>query len=123
MAFITALATALAGAAVGGTISKATGGSFWKGALMGSVTGGVGSGVARATGMLGEDDKASGDTSARTLISQTIIPKSADAPEATASRIQEGTSAKIKRTLSSLKLPSSQVVNTAGSITGINIPI
>lgn len=38
------------GAAVGGGISKASGGSFWKGAALGSLTGGVGVGADRMTG-------------------------------------------------------------------------
>lgn len=41
---------AAVGAAVGGTVSKASGGSFWKGAALGAATGGVGVGIDRATG-------------------------------------------------------------------------
>lgn len=40
----------LVGGAVGGTISKASGGSFWKGAAMGAVTGGIGVAIDRMTG-------------------------------------------------------------------------
>jgi hypothetical protein len=38
------------GAAVGGGISKASGGSFWKGAALGAATGGIGVGIDRMTG-------------------------------------------------------------------------
>lgn len=47
---IETLIMAAVGAAVGGGISKASGGSFWKGAGLGALTGGIGVGVDRATG-------------------------------------------------------------------------
>ena len=39
-----------AGAVMGGTVSAATGGDFWKGAALGSLTGGIGVGIERAIG-------------------------------------------------------------------------
>lgn len=39
-----------AGAVMGGTVSAATGGDFWKGAALGSLTGGVGVAIERAVG-------------------------------------------------------------------------
>jgi len=47
---IETLIIAATGAALGGAISKASGGSFWKGAGLGALTGGVGVGIDRATG-------------------------------------------------------------------------
>jgi len=47
---IETLIIAATGAALGGTVSKASGGSFWKGAGLGALTGGVGVGIDRLTG-------------------------------------------------------------------------
>lgn len=49
MGIETAIALGIGGL-VGGTISKASGGSFWKGAALGSLTGGIGTGIDRLTG-------------------------------------------------------------------------
>lgn len=49
MGIETLIGLAVAGA-IGGGISKANGGSFWKGAALGVATGGVGSAVDAATG-------------------------------------------------------------------------